>query len=940
MKTYFLKWWLLGMGISIFLVTFFLEQLLWDTNRMKIDAATVQNILYKKQNDLQKYLNEFADKLNNHNYSESTSSIFFNFDQEKLNKNGFVMFLYRNDSLIFWSNHSVQLSKKVSELSNNQAIINLNNGWYYVKKFEVNKNHCLVGLILLKHKFPYENSFLKNQFHKDFSLPDNIEISLIPISASVEVYDKNNTYLFSLLPSAETQQNSFYSNILGIFYFFGLIFVLMFLRQFIFWKNEKFFVKFLTISLILFAIRYLMLEFKFPASLYLLDIFNPQYFTASFWFSSLGDFLLNVILIFFAVQIFYEYENQDVIAKWFSQKPKLFSRILTIFSLFFILFCFLGIENLLKNLIFNSNIVLEPYKVQELSFYSFVTFFIIGILISAFLLLTDKIIVLISKLLIFNEFLILCSAISILQFCIFFFAKNYFNIFSFLFSTSILLIFAIIHFQKWQYQYYTLVLFIAFSAVYSTFYLFSIRNEKEIETRKVLITKLSNERDMLAEHLLQEIEPKLRGDEWLKNFWDSISKKNEDDLHKYLTKKYFHGFWGKYDLELYICKTPKGIFSQENTSCRTEYFKTVEKHGILLKNTDFYFLDNFNGGIGYLGAIDFISPKDKTVFTLFIKLNTKLFTKELGYPELLMDEKLLKNSIFKGYSYAKYKSNTLITQSGNFQYDLDDKVFSFSRNEFEMIKLDDFTHLIYRINDKDLIVLSKPKTKVIEILISISYFFVFFNMLNILILTIKNVPSGLKKFNFNFKMKIQFSMVLMLILSFLLVGGGAIFYNIKQLENKQDEIITEKIQSIVTEIENYLKEEKQLSADKKIIPYGNLEEFLNNLSLIFLTDINLYDLSGHLLASSRPEIFKRGLMSENLQPEAFYQLSINKKARFVQEENIGFLSYTSAYIPVNNIHRMQLAYLNLPYFNKPSYLREEISNIIVTIVNLYMSFCF
>ena len=50
---------------------------------------------------------------------------------------------------------------------------------------------------------------------------------------------------------------------------------------------------------------------------------------------------------------------------------------------------------------------------------------------------------------------------------------------------------------------------------------------------------------------------------------------------------------------------------------------------------------------------------------------------------------------------------------------------------------------------------------------------------------------------------------------------------------------------------------------------------LIKFSNVFYTDINLYDLNGIILASSRPEIFEKGLLGTTINAEAFLQLKFN-----------------------------------------------------------------
>ena len=70
------------------------------------------------------------------------------------------------------------------------------------------------------------------------------------------------------------------------------------------------------------------------------------------------------------------------------------------------------------------------------------------------------------------------------------------------------------------------------------------------------------------------------------------------------------------------------------------------------------------------------------------------------------------------------------------------------------------------------------------------------------------------------------------------------------------------------------------------------------------------------MASSRPLVFSRGLISEQMDPQAYQRLSLDYESRFIHEELIGELEYLSAYVPFVNSQKEVLAYLNLPYFAK------------------------
>ncbi len=65
-----------------------------------------------------------------------------------------------------------------------------------------------------------------------------------------------------------------------------------------------------------------------------------------------------------------------------------------------------------------------------------------------------------------------------------------------------------------------------------------------------------------------------------------------------------------------------------------------------------------------------------------------------------------------------------------------------------------------------------------------------------------------------------------------------------------------------------------------------LEKTLNKLSRVFSQDINIYDVDGFLISSSRQQVFNMGLLSEQINPTAFESLVKREKTHFSQEENI------------------------------------------------------
>ncbi len=175
-------------------------------------------------------------------------------------------------------------------------------------------------------------------------------------------------------------------------------------------------------------------------------------------------------------------------------------------------------------------------------------------------------------------------------------------------------------------------------------------------------------------------------------------------------------------------------------------------------------------------------------------------------------------------------------------------------------------------------------------------------------------------------------LVLIVLISLALFGGGTIYYIKQQFETQNQESISEKIHSVLIDVESKLAAEDNLN--KSLTDYVSF--ILKKSSTVFFTDISLYDAKGNLYASSRSQVFDEGLTSKKMNPEAFLQIAVLGKTEFVHEERIGKLNYVSAYIPFKNKDGKLLAYLNLPYFAKQSKLEKEISEFLVALINIYV----
>ena len=898
-----------------------------------IDISLFQETLNSKTEELKR---ELVDISKSFNEIKETNWLIKNAQEfEKQIENETSVFLvYRNDTIVYWNNNELIFDDYLPIDFKESHILFMGNAWYYVET-EQSGRYSFIGMVLIKKSYSFENPLLVNEFANYFNISSSFDISLdINSDTANLVKNRDGEVLFSLVQKNAINYDNSSSNIALLIYFIAVLFFLLLLIKWFSKRQSKhgsvfWFIAFVSL---LFIIRYLLFVFITSSGFINFNLFEPIYFAESYLFSSLGDFLLNAIFIFTLCyyisinKLFYSHLHNNLHVGIY----RLYAGIGVLLSVLFFVF----IDKLFEGLILNSIINFEVNRIFDISFATFIAFFIISLLLFSFLLFADKIIRVMQRIINIQEYLIISLIVALIVFVVLYFLSISISFYSIAFFVIFYAYIIWLRFGKHDLIYSRLILILFISSLYTVVEIYRISVKREHDIKTVLAVNLATERDPLAETFIESIESQILGDSQVVDIIYN-SQTTDNELYTYLQKTYFNGFWTKYDMQLFICGNNDSIINEidnQSVHCRGFFDEMILTTGQIIPNSSFYFLDNMNGRISYLAELNFVNPTDSLRISLFIDLNSKLQRQALGYPELLIEGSNNNNSKLYEYSHAKYKDGTLVTESGRFPYSLSTVIYKHKENEFSTIKMDGYKHLIYHPDDEITIIVSNPIFSLLDILIMLSYIFVYFHIVFTIISFLHKFPNQFKNLKIGFKNKIQFSIISTITFSLLLIGGGTIYYNIQQYNSKNNSNIEEKIQSVIIELEHKLATENKL--DEGIYDY--LTYLLVKFSNVFYTDINLYSTNGVLLASSREEIFDKSLISKRMNAEAYRHMRHLNKAHFVHDERIGELKYLSAYLPFINNNNEVLAYLNLPYFANQDIIKREMSGLITAVVNIYM----
>jgi two-component system nitrogen regulation sensor histidine kinase NtrY len=927
------------LAVLFFAFSTFLEhKSSWMRNSELQERENFQKKIWQKERRLLDIVNDLSQKAENNNYLQLLNEN-IDYYHNLLKTEGFALLIYENDSLQFWSDNSIPVENYFKQICLDQPVEKLNNGWFRILK-KTKGYKTTLGLMLIKKEYPIHNQYLEDEFQSDFALAPESQLLYGAPQDKAAILSSDGSYLFTL----NVKQNSeggmrlawiITINMLGVL-FLGLFlsFITKSTSQHL---NGNW--AFLILIFVFLILRLIGVYFLFPTAFYQLDLFSPAIYANSIYIASLGDLFLHCLFLFFGARIFYKRVNLNRIIRLF---PKIATAILPI-TLFSILF-FLGwhIIQLNISIIQDSKIPFNIENLLSLNVYSYVAFCSIGLLLLAFFLVSDKVI---SSLLDLNipYKLTLISLVASLSLYLYY--AHYHGGRDMLITLWFIPVIAFVFYTrkkaKADYNFAQIIVFLLLFSASIDYVFYKELGKKEHDTRRLFAENLAEEKDPVAEFLFTDIEKKIARDSLMPRQF-MFPENDYSDFVKSFTENYFTGYWDKYELKFIVYDSLCNVLVKSNNSVndKLEHYENVVKSSGLPTNSKslFYVPVNQDENTGLLAKIKFQVPQIRFAnpATLYIELLPKFITEEIGYPQLLLDKAVVPRHDEEFYSFAKYKDRAFVPlqRVGKYKYPLNSAVFDSLIVKSSFVELNGFNHLLYRFNSRnsDLIVVSKEPQQLLNRLTVFSYLFTLFSLMILLYFILFHWQFHLLDLGNKFRNRIQFVLVAVVLTAILLIGGGTILFLKKEYKSKNLTSISEKIHSLNVELSHEIGDERSLNYTSN----QYLNYVLAKQSNVFYSDINLYDLSGNLIASSRPQIFEQGLISQKMDPIAFNQLKVHKQFEYTHNEKIGKLDFLSCYMPFIGNNNQLLGYLNLPYFNKQNELEKEISSVLVALINVYV----
>jgi signal transduction histidine kinase len=425
-----------------------------------------------------------------------------------------------------------------------------------------------------------------------------------------------------------------------------------------------------------------------------------------------------------------------------------------------------------------------------------------------------------------------------------------------------------------------------------------------------------------------------------KNFQRFLNRSSSHHLRDSIINQ---KFFISYPTKMYVFDSLHvGLFNDEPLS----YAELNNIFTIRSKPTDipdlYYHETSFNN----LTYITRRNVNNDSVFlgTVFIISTPKKYNAETLYPEIFrqINQMGIENSPI--YSYAIYNNKLLTTFSSKYSFQTTLTDNQIPNNEFERRINGDYDELWHKAANNKIIVVAKKQDSLIESLTLFSYLFCAFlfmvALLQIIALILNsayNLQLSHLYSQLSIRSQVHGTIIFISVLSFIIIGAATISFFIVRYNRNNVDKLSRTSSIMVKEMQKRMTSQKTFDDVLNIydsVSNYNLKKLIDEVADIHNVDVNVYDLQGNLQVTSRADVYKYGVLSNKIHPEAFYHLNRLRQVQYVQEEKMASLSYLSIYTPVRDETGHVYAYLNIPYFLSQFDLNQEISIFLVTIINL------
>jgi signal transduction histidine kinase len=943
-------------AISLFALAYILNRYVTDVTSPRYFARLIQNRIQEKEKDFQQTTSDTAlmGTLVDQTYNEATLQKLLD------NKKGYGLYIYDETEfdvppvLLFWNTQLIQPVKHLAEDSMSSRIERLSNGIYVhtARILYLRNDRRLIAEALIpvmrKWQFNVETENLQKEFVDLKGATRQVDISNNVTAFPVKSI--SGDVLFYL------QQNTLYgkphntwvilTTILGLFLLF------LFLHQVadIVSRTYGIWYGIALLTGVVLAMRLIVYGFPEILALRQFELFDPAIYGSSFILSSLGDLLINALLLCWVITFINRRINISAIRPYHEPWKNWLAMIASVTALVVVTFTFAAI---LQTMVSDAKISFNVTNFFSLiaTPYSFIGFIVLATLALSYFFMSQILLTVAGKMVGDRNYFmfIIVGAIglmiltftsnnSIVELCLY--VLPWLLAFMWLMQQRI---FAGLNFRLNVSE----VLFWLFVFSFSMSVVIIFENGKiELENRKRFAEKLALQADPMSEHLLSVDLAYIDSNFLAQNFGRFSKSQTNAYLKDSIIRKSVQLNY-KYDLRIFTFdSTDAPLFNDEQASYDT--LNTIfQIQGKKTAISGMRFFERSFDKFSYIFKRD-AAIGNKKLGSIFVLADPKQIKNEALTPELFRQNTVMLPEQYSSvWAYAIYDSDrNLISNYNDYAFPTHLSNWLIPQNEFERRRNNSFEELWYRPSSDKIVIIARKSNTFIEAITLFAYLFstflallAFYRFSSLIIQSRFHWSAIRQTLQLSIRSQIHSTILMVSLLSFCVIGVATILFFINRYQRNNQDRLTRAMQIMVNQVQNYINQQHPFMGDtvfyEPVFSEG-MERLIQEISEVHGMDVNLYDTVGGLRVTSNQDmnIYSTGVLSTKMNPLAYFRLYNLQQIQTVTNEQVGKLDYISIYSPIRNERGHAVAFLNIPSYSSQTELKQEISNFVVTVINL------
>ena len=464
----------------------------------------------------------------------------------------------------------------------------------------------------------------------------------------------------------------------------------------------------------------------------------------------------------------------------------------------------------------------------------------------------------------------------------------------------------------------------------ATYIYHRIETRRENDNMVKAAESLAKKRDEGFETAFGQFTERIKEDNGVRAMLFSESNVLADVILGYSQELLFDETMKGYVTSLTVCVPDEEINIQPEdiiTNCDNYFIEKLSNTNQKKLGDGLYFIDYYTLDPNYLGKISIFSEDSLQQKTLYFEFYKPMAPEGFGFPQMLQEAKSQKPY---DYSVANFRDNILVYKYGKYIYpnflsslNIKNRGFSIDGN---------YKHYTIKENEGNALVVSVPQKSFTQIAAPFALIFIGLLVPYLIVVWLMKPKQRDQRRDRTLRQRLQSIILMTLGVSAFAVVPFSLLYIRNIYNQKTTDAQFETTRTVATELQND-------------IDFGNLlqtasrdtwTDIMQHYSATFFTDLNLYNLNGRLMATTRPEIYEMHLQAPIMNADAYQSMHRNKALYYTHKEKLGKGIYESAYIPINDGNGNTLAYLNTPYFSSATDLNNEIVNFILTYLNIIL----